>query len=59
MVDNDLAHRIGRSRKEMRPAMPLDTFGIHQPETGLVDQCRVLERNVTRAYVAEPARQPP
>src|SRR5207237_6131240 len=45
IIDQDAAHGLGRGGKEVAAAVPVLGFvRVHQPEVGLVDQGRGLER---------------
>ena len=59
MVDEDSAHRLRGSRKEMRPAPPVDARSVRQAFVRLVNQGRGLQR-VTGALTPQiAARESP
>ncbi len=54
VLDEDAAHGLGRRGEEVAPAVPgPHRVRIHQPQIGLVDQGRGLER-LARLLVREP-----
>ena len=52
MIDQNLAHQVGRDAEELRAAGALHLRLVHQPQVGLVDQRRRLQR-VVRPLAAD------
>ena len=49
VVHDDLAHRDGRDGEEVLPVLPVELAAIEQPQVGLVDEGRGVERHVAGA----------
>ena len=57
-LDQDAPHRLGRGREEVGAAVPAwARLGPHEPEIGLVDQRRRLERLAGLLLPELPGRQ--
>ena len=57
-IHQNLAHQPRRDAKEMRPILPVDLLGIHQPQVRLIDQRRSLQADLAPFVRQMPVRQP-